>query len=137
MRESKYEENKIEFRAWDREKERMLPVTSMDWSAWWVSCEPILEGEVPPLEYGERNSFANEPADRHILMQYTGFKDREKIKIFESDVLASGIFPRMIVVRVNAGLKGMYLDKKGKKRYKEITAAFAKHVSVVGHIFER
>lgn len=77
----------IKFRAWDYVREEILPITSMDWNAWWVSCEPILEGKVTPLEYGERNSFRNEGTDRHILMQYTGLKDKHGKEIYEGDIL--------------------------------------------------
>jgi hypothetical protein len=59
----------IKFRAWDKEKKRMLPVTLMEFNQWWVSCMPISESNGNVLEYGERNSFRNEEADRHILMQ--------------------------------------------------------------------
>ena len=77
----------IKFRAWDKEKQRMLPVTLMNYNEWWVSCEPVLEDKVNSGEYGERNSFSNEKTDRHILMQYIGITDDNGIEIYDKDII--------------------------------------------------
>ena len=82
----------IKFRAWDKEKGQMLPVTLMDFNEWWISCKPVTDIKASPLEYGERNSFKNENTDRHILMQYIRLKDVVNKDIYEGDIVKNRFF---------------------------------------------
>ena len=68
----------IKFRAWDKVKKSLLPVKLIDFPEWLVSCG---DGSI------ERNSFKNKKTDRHVLMQFTGVKDRDNKDIYDGDVL--------------------------------------------------
>lgn len=77
--------------AWDKELQKILKVQELNFSQWWVQC--YKEDGMPAItndecvKYGEKNSFINEPTDRHILLQYTGRTDNNGVPIYNMDLI--------------------------------------------------
>jgi uncharacterized phage protein (TIGR01671 family) len=67
----------IRFRAWDKELKMIMEVDSLEFSKWNVICsiQGYIEKDKRCISF-ERNSFKNDETDRHILMQFTGLKDK-------------------------------------------------------------
>lgn len=70
--------NNLKFRAWDKTAKKMSKVTAIDFST-----KPF---RVFYKAYGNENYF-NQDA---ILMQSTGFHDKNGVEIFEGDIINSG-----------------------------------------------
>jgi hypothetical protein len=65
----------LKFLAYDRLEKKVVRVFKLDHSQWWVGTG-YLPGE------GERNSFKNEPTDRHMLMEYIRIDDKNGKEIY-------------------------------------------------------
>lgn len=130
---------RFKFRAWDREKEVMMPIKLMDWDEWWVSCNTLEMDN--PLEFGERNSFSNEKTDRHIIMQYTGVKDRNNKEIFEGDLVKGYLREQDSNFRATVVFEdGMFRLKLNKVYvsiiWEDLTNYNACELEVIGNIHE-
>ena len=69
---------KIEFRAWLKDKKRMVDVKAIDWDK---------DGNIFSVNYPKGKSYCGFGVEDIELMQYTGLKDANDVKIFEGDIL--------------------------------------------------
>jgi uncharacterized phage protein (TIGR01671 family) len=115
----------IKFRAWDKERKQIFPVSLMDFSQWWVDCGLN----------GERNSFRNEETDRHILMQYTGLKDRNGKEIYEGDILSNGSHIDWIVKYRDAAFQVEHVGQITNDSW-HLERGMAESREVIGNIYE-
>jgi len=132
----------VKFRAWDKKRKDMRDVKLMDWAEWWVSTDNTY-GKSKPLEFGERNSFKNEETDRHILMQYTGLKDKNGKEIYEGDIIQCPKYYETPEYGYNPiELAGHVVFEEGAWRLSEGSYLHNEHESyggdleVIGNIYE-
>lgn len=130
----------IKFRAWDKEQNKMLKVTQLDFADWWVQCGYDKFG------VGERNSFKNEDTDRFILEQFTGLHDKNGVEVYEGDLVDASWYdseePISDVcgeVRYNQNLCSFCIWDKEDETMSEMNGkgAYAWEIEVIGNIHER
>lgn len=124
----------LKFMAWDRERKEMLPVKLMDFAEWWVSCDPTY-GKAKPLEYGERNSFANEETDRHVLLEFTGLLDRDEKEAYEGHIVHQ-FMEVCIVRRCVGGFECEIIAGYHEGRTFSFSWLISRHCEIIGHVFE-
>ena len=115
----------IKFRAWDIHRKQMLEV-------WKVTC-----GVFPkPAELYNRDFDDLFNKDDAILMQFTGFKDKNGKEIYEGDIILSQKYPREIFF--NEETCEWRLATYGEKQYDKTYSLcpFARFGEIIGNIYE-
>ena len=117
----------IKFRAWDKEENKIVTVNGICWRNGTVN------------DINADGSF-HEPAERYILMQYTGLKDKNGRDIYDGDILRSLGNKNVVMFIVQFG----HRDNKfswGVKSVKteasyELDDSCGERMEVVGNIYE-
>ena len=68
----------IKFRAWLKEEKKMVEVKAIDWDE---------KGNIFSINYPGGKAYSGYNKDNIELIQYTGLKDNNGVKIFEGDII--------------------------------------------------
>ena len=108
----------IKFRAWDKENEKMMKVSSLH----------LENKEISVKENGTFRLFRMQN-----LMQYTGLKDKNGKEIYEGDIYHVGDKNiRYLVVWFDSGFEGKQLRSTSYAGLK----SWAKDIEILGNIYE-
>ena len=122
---------KLEFKAWDKEKKRMI---EPDWWGVQSSNGRMFDNEANYLPY--------EPEDRFVVIQYIGLKDKHKKKIYEGDIIIGFIerdIPCLIepigTEEVSEGYLSICASPKGKHACYALQLG-EENIEIIGNIYE-
>ena len=113
----------IKFRAWDKEKERMM---------YMENAEFILEycGVSQFTEFGDRRSIFPE------LMQYTGLKDKNGVCIFESDIIKGDLYDSRLPTMGEVVFDDHFSFYANKNEAGNTPLHRINNIEIIGNIYE-
>lgn len=117
----------VKFRAWDKDYEKMMKIHSIVFH----------EHELIIDCYDEKDNetWLAENNERVVLMQYTGFDDRNGEPIYEGDILEYTTKSMIVNVEVYKSVTSLYRIR-GKKIYPKELYSSRSNVRVIGNIYE-
>ena len=121
----------IEFRAWLKYQKEMVGVTTIDFKKGYVLIDKPYFPKIPEY-YGTALLF-----DQIELMQYTGLKDKNGVKIFEGDIVKAVGYPAIDVIydKESCSFK-MKVQYIGWEDLLILSSNKTPHLEIIGNIYE-
>lgn len=139
----------IKFRAWDKKSKKMRVVSSIVFDSYSEFSKNIkvklvnLWGKIfPAYDDGECNPdiLVKREGSTFVLMQYTGLKDKNKVEIYEGDIVYCNNAYYEVVWEESKAVE-FRLTIQSKKKYPKICDSYFgfnanNQVEVIGNIYE-
>jgi uncharacterized phage protein (TIGR01671 family) len=128
----------IEFRAWLKEQKKMVNVEEIDFL-----CQKQIAYDEIEYRYTDKKPFHYTQLvdfEDIELMQYTGLKDRNGVKIFEGDIVTGRFLHSLPInsfIAFRNGAFGLLWDRAGAETFDAFTSLCNIEYEVIGNIHDQ